>query len=229
MGNDVVGATSHRFFFYLPRALFLFFSKWLSKAYLARATCRADTLRSAQVVSAPGCGTVVCFNQSSEGMVVCLLKQRWDRQRIDLIRGRHFPRQQGKKQSPFRGLTTLNLSFRFVQLAEQARGASRLSRRCPACFAETQRAPSRPDFLRIKIHLLKQVYGTARQDMNTVSDHDLFLATIRGLFCFVSNPLTLSTPISTFRVLLKAGDGRHYPYLIPMELFWLFNILEGLP
>ncbi|CAM9622949.1 unnamed protein product [Ectocarpus sp. 4 AP-2014] len=24
------------------------------------------------------------------------------------------------------------------------------------------------------------------------------------------------------------GDGRHFPYLIPLELFWLFNILEGL-
>eukprot|EP00752_Nemacystus_decipiens_P006929 g6222.t1 len=25
------------------------------------------------------------------------------------------------------------------------------------------------------------------------------------------------------------ADGRHYPYLVPMELFWLFNTLEGLP
>eukprot|EP00903_Cladosiphon_okamuranus_P006918 g6733.t1 len=25
------------------------------------------------------------------------------------------------------------------------------------------------------------------------------------------------------------GDGRHYPYLIPMELFWLLNTLEDLP
>ncbi|CAM9586746.1 unnamed protein product, partial [Ectocarpus fasciculatus] len=25
------------------------------------------------------------------------------------------------------------------------------------------------------------------------------------------------------------GDGRHYPYLVPLELFWFFNTLEGLP
>ncbi|CAM9926993.1 unnamed protein product [Scytosiphon promiscuus] len=26
-----------------------------------------------------------------------------------------------------------------------------------------------------------------------------------------------------------AADGRHYPYLVPLELFWLFNTLESLP
>lgn len=25
------------------------------------------------------------------------------------------------------------------------------------------------------------------------------------------------------------ADGRHYPYLVPLELFWLFNTLDGLP